>query len=490
MVFPCAGRSRGLAHRRRFDGARRARCGRCGCASSPPSTLPSLAVGARRLGRAPLQRHAPLLHALGRALPGGAALGDRHRGPPASPSPTAGRWSSPRSWRSSQPRGSPSPPTTPPPSRVVRIETSGTAIAGRYTFVVAATDSRGMVAVGRQRVDVGNRPPVVSGGGRVLLPHGYDAAIGPVRGHRRHPRRHLERPGRRSGDPARLHLQPVRRRRERLRRAGARRPRARSPSSCPTRSRPTPRSSSARACPGGWSWSSPTSNGARASAGWDVEVTNRPPRLVAAVATASVDHTYEASFQRYAAQAALSTWVDDDGDPLLLSVGGDPACTDVVERQGTAWVTCSTPVHRAPRPRPARRRHPLATSRRPTRSRPARPRRRASRSGTGLPGSPSSPSSMVMPCVADRVDLLHAGLAEGHLLEHDFQYRRDLGRRPPSWWTTTATRSTSPPAATGGCLSAAAVPQPCAGAACSPVLTLCGNRSACGAWTARAARSR
>jgi hypothetical protein len=39
----------------------------------------------------------------------------------------------------------------------VRIETAGTAIAGRYTFVVAATDPRGMVAVGRQRVDVGGK---------------------------------------------------------------------------------------------------------------------------------------------------------------------------------------------------------------------------------------------------------------------------------------------------------------------------------------------
>jgi hypothetical protein len=56
----------------------------------------------------------------------------------------------------------------------VLVETAGTAISGRYTFVVVATDSRGMVAVGRQRVDVGNRPPVLSGGGRVLLPHGYD----------------------------------------------------------------------------------------------------------------------------------------------------------------------------------------------------------------------------------------------------------------------------------------------------------------------------
>ena len=35
-----------------------------------------------------------------------------------------------------------------------------------------------MVAVGRQRIEVRNRPPVVSGGGTTFLPHGYDAATG------------------------------------------------------------------------------------------------------------------------------------------------------------------------------------------------------------------------------------------------------------------------------------------------------------------------
>ena len=108
----------------------------------------------------------------------------------ARPSPARPGTGSPRRWRS-RPRATGPPGVTftyrwtvelPPgavarsrPPRItfspddtaaepnVRIETAGTAIAGRYTFVVAATDSRGMVAVGRQRVDVGNRPPVVSG---------------------------------------------------------------------------------------------------------------------------------------------------------------------------------------------------------------------------------------------------------------------------------------------------------------------------------------
>ena len=84
-------------------------------------------------------------------------------------------------------------------------------------------------------------------------------------------------------------------------------------------------------------------NGARGTAGWDVTVSNRLPRLASVVAAASVDHGFEAASQRYVAQAALSSWVDDDGDPLELSAAGDPLCVDVANRQGTAWVTCAAP---------------------------------------------------------------------------------------------------------------------------------------------------
>jgi hypothetical protein len=47
----------------------------------------------------------------------------------------------------------------------VVLETDGTAIAGRWTFTVVATDSRELSAVARQRLDVGNRPPALAGGG-------------------------------------------------------------------------------------------------------------------------------------------------------------------------------------------------------------------------------------------------------------------------------------------------------------------------------------
>lgn len=224
----------------------------------------------------------------------------------------------------------------------ILIETAGTAIAGRYTFVVAATDSRGMVAVGRQRVDVGNRPPVVSGGGTITLPHAYEAAtrsfvavgstpattwtdpdgdpvtlvgfsssrtgdggnVFDVQGQGDHARLTVVVPYTRPGDAAFL-IGPDVQRHVDLVVADV--------------------------------------NGGRGAAGWDVTISNRAPRLVTAVPTASVDHSYEAAAQRYAAQASLSSWVDDDGDPVEFSNSGDPLCLDVTNRQGTAWVTCSLP---------------------------------------------------------------------------------------------------------------------------------------------------
>ena len=222
----------------------------------------------------------------------------------------------------------------------VLIETAGTAIAGRYTFIVAATDSRGMVAVGRQRVDVGNRPPVVSGGGTVTLPHAYEAAtrsfvavgntpatiwtdpdgdpvtlvgfsssrsgdggnVFDVQGQGDHARLTVVVPYTRPGDAAFLIGPDVRRHVDLL---------------------------------------VADMNGARAAAGWDVTISNRAPRLVTAVTIASVDHGFETAAQRYAAQAPLSSWVDDDGDPVEFSSSGDPLCLDMTNRQGTAWVTCS-----------------------------------------------------------------------------------------------------------------------------------------------------
>jgi hypothetical protein len=360
----------------------------------------------------------------------------------------------------------------------VRIETSGTAISGRYTFVVAATDSRGMVAVGRQRVDVGNRPPVLSGGGRVLLPHGYDAASARFVATGETPVATWSDP---DGDP----VTPLGFTSSRSGDGGS----VLDVQGLGDHARVTvvvpftkPSDAGLLIGPGvsrRVELIVADANGARASAGWDVEVTNRPPRLAVTVATVSVDHGYEAPFQRYAAQAALSTWVDDDGDPLLPSVGGDPACTEVVERQGTAWVTCSTPFTGRPDPGRLVGARALTTSvADPFASGPSqetlleirnRPPRLVVRDLT-----------VVMPCVADRTFCCSV---------------EPKGICPEFNSLFVATSVTTPvvvdddgdpldlsTAATGGCLSAAAVAAPCAGAACDPVLTMCGDSWACGAW--------
>ena len=360
----------------------------------------------------------------------------------------------------------------------VRIESSGTAISGRYTFVVAATDSRGMVAVGRQRVDVGNRPPVLSGGGRVLLPHGYDAASARFVATGETPVATWSDP---DGDP----VTPLGFTSSRSGDGGS----VLDVQGLGDHARVTvvvpftkPSDAGLLIGPGvsrRVELIVADANGARASAGWDVEVTNRPPRLAVAVATVSVDHGYEAPFQRYAAQAALSTWVDDDGDPLLPSAGGDPACTEVVERQGTAWVTCSTPF--TGRPDPGR----LVGARALTTS-VADPFVAGPSQETLLEIRNRPPRlvvrdlTVVMPCAADRTFCCSVE-PKGICPEFNLRF--------------VATSVTTPvvvdddgdpldlsTAATGGCLSAAAVAAPCVGAACDPVLTMCGDSWACGAW--------
>ena len=361
----------------------------------------------------------------------------------------------------------------------VRIETAGTAIAGRYTFVVAATDSRGMVAVGRQRVEIGNRPPVVSGGGRVLLPHSYDAASARFVAAGETPAASWSDP---DGDP----VTPLGFISTRSGDGGS----VFDVQGLGDRARLTvvvPFSGPADAAlligPGVSRRAElivADANGARASAAWDVEVTNRPPRLVAPVAAASVDHTYEASFQRYAAQAPLSTWVDDDGDPLLLSAGGDPWCTDVVERQGTAWVTCSAPFTGRPDPGRLVGFHALHVSAAdPFQAGPVQETRLEIRNRPPRLAVPLL--AMAMPCLLDRMTCCTVDVGRPICSAYDFEFLETSATTPvvvdddgdPLDFSLTAA---------GGCLSTSAVAQPCAGAACAPVLTMCGNRWACASW--------
>jgi hypothetical protein len=358
----------------------------------------------------------------------------------------------------------------------VSIETAGTAIAGRYTFVVLLTDSRGMVAVARQRIDVTNRPPILTGGGAVILPHGYEpgtrrfvasgettpaawsdpdgdpvtslgyvavhagdgGAVFDVQGQGDRARLTVVVPYENPADAARL-IGPSVSRRVDLAVADV--------------------------------------NGARAATSWEVTVANRAPRLVAAVPATSVDHTFESAAARYAAQAALSTWVDDDGDPIFLAVSGDARCADLVERQGTAWVTCSTPFTGKPDPGGLVGTRVLAVAARdPFVAGPGQETRLEVRNRP--PRLAATQITLAMTCVPDRTCCTPFP-GKGPCSDFDHTWVETSAATP------VAVDDDGDPldvavAADGGCLSAAPVAGACTGAACDPVLTLCGNRWSCG----------
>ena len=365
------------------------------------------------------------------------------------------------------------------PSPAVRIETAGTAIAGRYVFVATAVDARGMVAVARQSVEVGNRPPVLVGGGRLLLPHAYEpstrsflatgetppatwvdpdgdpvTSLGFTSTHAGDGGATFDVLG--LGDHARLTVVvPL---------AG-------------------PGSGAFLVGPGVTrrvELAVADANGARASVAWDVEVTNRAPRLVTAVPETSVDHTFEAAFQRYAAQAPLSTWVDDDGDPLVLAVEGDPLCAEVVERSGTAWVTCSAPYAGSPdagritgwRTLRVRASDPFTAG-------PAQETRLEIRNRP--PRLVSAALDLPVTCVTDPAVCCTPGIQKGTCAERDVRYLTTTAA-PALLVDDDGDPLEVDATAGGGCLSAGTLPHPCTGAACSPVLTLCGGRSGCAGW--------
>ena len=85
-------------------------------------------------------------------------------------------------------------------------------------------------------------------------------------------------------------------------------------------------------------------NGAQAAEAWPIVVGNRSPVLVAEPTGVVVPHTYDAAGLAYRAIAALSTWADPDGDPLMQVPGastGDPQCSQLDVVGGVASATCS-----------------------------------------------------------------------------------------------------------------------------------------------------
>jgi hypothetical protein len=362
------------------------------------------------------------------------------------------------------------------PSPAVVVETDGTAIAGVWSFRVEATDSRGMVAVGRQQVSVGNRAPVLVGGGMVELPHAYDRAAGIFRASGTTTPASWSDPdgdpvvslgfsfvhegdggsafqGEDLGDRARvdvavpyvrpsdaaLLIGPGVRRRVDLAVADA--------------------------------------NGARTATSWTIAVGNRPPRVRTPVTSASADHSFDVAGGRYLARAPLSTWVDDDGDPLFPAVSGSAACGEVSEVLGTAWVTCSTPYSGVPGVQAIARRHDLAIAMRdPWDAAPAQVtslevRNRRPRLLATTAGIPAACAPSTRCCEPS---------GTGSCLEHDVTWGPGEGAVPlvvdDDGDPLDLSLSADAP------LGAWAPPQPCPASGCAVGLGLPGGASHCGAF--------
>lgn len=242
------------------------------------------------------------------------------------------------------------------PTPVVAVQTQGTAIAGTWEFVVEATDSRGLVAVGTQRVVIGNRPPEVQGAGPALVqvPHVFSpsapgAPTGTMVALGATPALVVTDPdgdpfdatfgSTHSGDGANAFL---------------------------VQGLGDHATFSAMVLYGGpadaayligpgvsrtVTFAAVDANGAAGGATWQIEVTNRPPRVVAPVTALQVPHSFDAGRSRYLAAAALSAFADDDGDPLSIDAAtGDPICAGKRLEPTTlaAEVECAVPYAGTP----------------------------------------------------------------------------------------------------------------------------------------------
>jgi hypothetical protein len=240
------------------------------------------------------------------------------------------------------------PPDSPTPA--VRIETDGTAIAGDYVFTVRATDAYRLVAIGQQRIAVGNRPPELAGGGTVQVAHSFDPggrrflASGSVAATASDP----------DGDPVTAlgftasHSGDG---------AGAFDVAAGEWAADFAISVPYARPSDGGFLIGGTGLSrtielaAADANGARATTSWDVRVTNRPPRITGTPGAVAVGHGFDATGSRYLATAALVAAMDDDGDPIVQAgPTGDAQCATIPEMVGAGMISveCALPYAGVP----------------------------------------------------------------------------------------------------------------------------------------------
>jgi hypothetical protein len=87
-----------------------------------------------------------------------------------------------------------------------------------------------------------------------------------------------------------------------------------------------------------------------------------------------------------------------------------------------------------------------------------------------------------MECVPEGGACCNEGIAKGSCLERDFSFVQTSVMAPVVVDDDGDPLDLSVTAA-GGCLTSAPTALPCMGDACSPVLTMCGDRWSCAAWS-------
>ena len=267
------------------------------------------------------------------------------------------RWQAPAQLPPDPPPSVTFDPSDTDPAPAVAISTRGTAIAGRWLFVVEATDSRGLIAVGTQEVTVENQPPVIDDAGPAVIqvPHVFNPSS----------------PGSGTGTMSALGQTPA--------------VTVSDPDGDPVEAA----FASAHSGDGSNSFmvqdlgdradfsvvvlyrgagdgafligpgvarsvtlTASDVNGGSAAATWEIQVTNRKPRVATALGSVAVPHSFDQAGSRYLATAVLSSFADDDGDPLSLDAAtGSPVCSGKQLAPATpaaAEVECATPYTGTP----------------------------------------------------------------------------------------------------------------------------------------------
>ncbi len=372
------------------------------------------------------------------------------------------------------------------PAPVVAVATQGTAIAGPWEFVVEATDSRGLVAVGTQRVAIGNRPPEIQGAGTPLIevPHVFSPSA----------------PGAATGTMAALGMTPVLT--------------VTDPDGDPFQSGFSASHSgdgsnafllqdlgdqagfSVTVLYGGpadgafligpgvsraVAFAATDVNGGIGAASWEIRVTNRPPRVVAPVTSLSVPHAFDAAGSRYLAAATLATFADDDGDPLSLDAEtGDPICAGARLTPATpaaAEVECAVPYAGTPAANAIAGLHAVTATVRDA--------------WASTPATTNLTIGNRAPRLGATSIVLTPGCSGGGCCEFDPVDRVCVGY----YWTQAETTATRPSpvvdddgdpmlvdyAVSGTCLSVSPTSQLCGPGGCSVTLSLCGQPRTCSA---------